>query len=76
MLSEKTMLGAVNFGHEAMGVAIEAILDLRSKVEERKFEWTEGEINRELSELIKGSFETNISESYEILDKLERRDKL
>ena len=76
VLAEDVMLGAVNFGHQQMAVAIDAILELSSKVQVPSFEWSEGQIDEELSKTIRGHFEAEIGAAYEILDKLERRDKL
>ncbi len=76
ILPEATMLGAVNFGHQGMRVAIDAITELASKVEKKTFEWAEGKIDQQLSSVIREAFEKSVSEAYEILDKLERRDEL
>ena len=76
VLAEDVMLGAVNYGHEQMGVAIDAIAELASKAGVGTFEWTEATINEELSQVIVQKFETQIGEAYGILNKLERRDKL
>ena len=76
VLAEDVMLGAVNYGHEQMVVAIDAIAELASKTGVGTFEWTETTINEELSQLIVQKFEKQIGEAYEILNKLERRDKL
>ena len=76
VLAEDVMLGAVNYGHEQMGVAIDAIAELASKAGVGTFEWTEAKINEELSQVIVQKFETQIGEAYGILNKLERRDKL
>ena len=76
VLTEDVMLGAVNYGHEQMVVAIDAIAELASKAGVGTFEWTETTINEELSQLIVQKFEKQIGEAYGILNKLERRDKL
>jgi len=76
VLSEDVMLGAVNYGHEQMAVAIDAIAELASKADTGTFEWTEAAINEELSQVIVEKFEKQIGEAYGILNKLERRDKL
>ncbi len=76
VLSEDVMLGAVNYGHQQMAIAIDAITELTSKADVGAFEWTEGKINEELSQVIVQKFEKQISEAYGILNKLERRDKL
>ena len=76
VLAEEVMLGAVNYGHEQMAVAIDAIGELASKADVETFEWTEARINKELSEVIVQKFEKQIGEAYGILDKLKRRDKL
>ena len=76
VLAEDVMLGAVNYGHEQMVVAINAIDELASKAGVGTFEWTEATINEELFQVIVQKFEKQIGEAYGILNKLERRDKL
>ena len=76
VLAEDVMLGAVNYGHEQMVVAIDAIDELASKAGVGTFEWTEATINEELFQVIVQKFEKQIGEAYGILNKLERRDKL
>ncbi len=76
VLAEDVMLGAVNYGHEQMVVAINAIDELASKAGVGTFEWTEATINEELSQVIVQKFEKQIGEAYGIFNKLERRDKL
>ena len=58
VLSEDVMLGAVNYGHEQMAVAINAIAELASKAGV-ELEWTEATINEELFQVIVQNLRNN-----------------
>lgn len=56
LLSEEVMLGAVNYGHEQMQVAIEAIKEFATEFGKPKWEWEAPAVNEELKAAIKDKF--------------------
>lgn len=75
-LSESVMLGAVMFGHQQFQPVIKAIHELAKKVGKPQWNWQPPAINSALQQNIAASYETAISQAYQIRDKQERQDKL
>ena len=75
-LSEEIMLGAVNFGHRQMQVAIDAIKELAAKVNPTPRAWTAASHNEELVKAVADGYRGALASAYSIVDKMERRDRL
>ncbi|MGH8428041.1 MAG: polyribonucleotide nucleotidyltransferase [Gammaproteobacteria bacterium] len=75
-LSEKIMLDAVFFGHEALKHAINAIEELAAETRKPAWEWTQPEAPRTLTETLKTNCEADIGKAYAIAGKTERQDEL
>ena len=75
-LSEEVMLGAVNYGHEQMQVAIENILALASEAGVKKWEWQAPAPDEELKAEVNSRCGDLLREAYAIKDKLSRRERL
>ena len=75
-LSEEVMLGAVNFGHRQMQVAIDAIKELAGKVNPTPRAWTATSHNEELVKAVADGYRSVLAAAYNIVDKMERRDRL
>ena len=71
-LSEAEMLGAVNFGHEAMQPVIDLILDLAEEAAKDPFEFQPPEYSDLLKKVTKLG-EKDMRKAYAILDKQERQ---
>ncbi|MFQ5757257.1 MAG: polyribonucleotide nucleotidyltransferase [Acidiferrobacterales bacterium] len=76
VLSEETMLEAVMFGHAQMQPVIEAINELTREAGTKPWDWQAPEKNASLLEAVRESGVTEITNAYEIADKVSRQDKL
>jgi len=75
-LTEDQMLGAVLFGHEAMQVVVDAIMELKAEAGKPTWELPEVVENVALVEGIRTAFADGISNAYQISDKMQRYDAL
>lgn len=75
-LSEEVMVGAMQFGHDQMQVAIKAIKDFVAEVGVTPWDWQAPVQNDELYAKVLEQIQTNISDAYQIQQKPERRKKL
>ncbi len=64
LLSEEVMLGAVNYGHEQMQVAIEAIKEFAAENAKPKWDWVEETINETLLNEINSQFGAQIEAAF------------
>ena len=76
MLSEKTMLDAVMFGHREMQVAIEAINELVAEAGKPAWDWQPPAPNEALIARIVEIADSGLKEAYSIRSKQARNDKL
>jgi polyribonucleotide nucleotidyltransferase len=76
MLAEEVMLDAVNFGHEQMQVAIQAIRQLAAQVGNPPWNWQPPERDDELVQKVQADCGNELGEAYRIADKLLRRDRI
>ncbi len=75
-LPENVMLGAVMFGHQEMQVAIKAINELTAEAGKEKWVWEAPEENVSLADQIKSKAGEQISEAYQVADKMARKVRL
>ena len=75
-LSEEQMLGAVTFGHEAVGPVIEAIVGLAEACAKEPWELPEEEVDEGLVARIRASAEASLRGAYAIAGKTERQEKV
>jgi len=75
-LSEEVMLGAVNFGHRQMQVAIDAINDLARQVKPEPWAWQPASGKAELKAEVNRQFRAAMAVAYTTVDKLARRDRV
>ncbi len=75
-LPESVMLGAVMFGHTEAQVAIKAIKEFADTVGTPAWDWQPPAENSELKQKIAGLAKAEVTEAYQIADKLARKDKL
>ena len=75
-LSETKMLGAVNFGHQSMQIAIESIRDFAREVGKEKWQWDSPTLDTDLAEKCSSQFSDAIKDAYQIKEKLERQKKI
>ena len=75
-LSEDVMLGAVMFAHEQFQVVIDSVAEFAKEVGVSPREWVAPEENESLLTSIKSKFESQISEAYQTVDKMERYEKM
>ena len=71
-LTEDEMLGAVNFGHQAMQPVIDLIIDLAEDAAKEPFDFQPDD-NSELYAKIRGLGEDKVRAAFAITDKLERQ---
>ncbi|HET6632583.1 MAG TPA: polyribonucleotide nucleotidyltransferase [Rhodanobacteraceae bacterium] len=76
LLSEDVMLGAVMFGHQQMQVAIEAINALAAEAGRKDFHWEAPAEDKALYDAVSGAVGNRFAESFQIRDKLKRRDAI
>lgn len=75
-LSEDIMLGAVEFGHNQMQVAINAIQEFIDEAGKARWDWQATPVNDALQQQVAGIAAPMFVEAYNIGDKLERRNKI
>lgn len=75
-LSEEIMLSAVLFGHEQMQSAIQAIKEFAAEGGKAKWDWQPSAHDHELELQIRQLVETELTQAYQVRDKLERKDKV
>ena len=64
LLSEEVMLGAVNYGHEQMQVAINAIKEFAAEHGKPKWDWQEESVNETLLNAINSEFGAAIESAF------------
>ena len=72
-LSEKVMLDAVFFGHEAAKKAIVAIKELAAEAAKPRWDWAPPPVPAGLDETLASRFEQGIADAYRIAAKAERQ---
>ncbi len=75
-LSEDVMLGAVMYAHEQFQIVIDSVAEFAKEVGISPREWVAPEENESLLASIKSKFESQISEAYQTVDKMERYEKM
>lgn len=75
-LSETTMLEAVMFGHKSFQVVIEAINELKNKVNKPMWDWQPIAVNTEVKQAIYAEYSEAITAAYCIKNKLDRQNNL
>ena len=75
-LTEEVMLGAVMFAHEQFQVVIDNVAEFAKEVGIAPREWVAPADNETLLTAIKSKFESQISEAYQTVDKIERYEKM
>ena len=75
-LSEEVMLGAVMYAHEQFQVVIDSVAEFAKQVGVSPREWIAPEENESLLTSIKSKFESQISEAYQTVDKMDRYEKM
>ena len=77
ILSEEVMLGAIDFAHKNMQVAIDTIQELANEAALPRWEWEPPQSGAtELKTQLENDFSSRITQAYEIKDKSERRDSV
>jgi len=76
LLSEETMLGAVNYGHEQMQTAINAIREFAAESNVEPWDWTAPETDTGLVDKVSAQVKADLTEAYKISDKQERYAKV
>ena len=64
LLSEEVMLGAVNYGHDQMQVAIEAIKEFAAEHGKPRWDWEVEAVNEELLNAISSNFGADIDAAF------------
>ena len=75
-LSEEVMLGGVMYAHEQFQVVIDNVAEFAKEVGITPREWVAPADNETLLTAIKSKFESQISEAYQTVDKMERYEKM
>ena len=75
-LSEEVMLGGVMYAHEQFQVVIDNVAEFAKEVGIAPREWVASADNETLLTAIKSKFESQISEAYQTVDKMERYEKM
>ncbi|MBJ39610.1 MAG: polyribonucleotide nucleotidyltransferase [Gammaproteobacteria bacterium] len=75
-LTEDQMLGAVLFAHQEMQVVIQAINELKEAAGRPELAWTPPPTNTELADKLAEGFGDQVSEAYQIVDKMARQDRI
>ena len=76
LLSEEVMLGAVNFGHEQMQQAINAIDELVAEAGTERWEWSAPQRDPAIDAAVAAQAESGLVEAYKLADKMQRRDAI
>ncbi|NND45202.1 MAG: polyribonucleotide nucleotidyltransferase [Xanthomonadales bacterium] len=74
LLSEKEMLGAVTFGHEAMQTVIQAVNELAAEAGVTHWQWEPAQEDSALAVRVAEAATDGLKSAYAISDKLQRRD--
>lgn len=75
-LTEDQMLGAVLFAHQEMQVVINAINELKAEAGKPAWDWQPPEENVSLKEKVAAGFAAQVTEAYQISDKMARYDAI
>lgn len=75
-LTEDQMLGAVLYAHQEMQVVIKAIEELKAEAGKPAWDWVPEAENEALTAAVSDKYEAGITEAYQVVDKMERQDKL
>ncbi|HDN26691.1 MAG TPA: polyribonucleotide nucleotidyltransferase [Thioploca sp.] len=75
-LSEDIMLGAVLFGHQQMQVVIDAIHELATAAAKPTWDWQSKPVDEKLVQHVAEQAKQRLRETYQIRDKLVRRDNV
>jgi polyribonucleotide nucleotidyltransferase len=75
-LSEDQMLGAVMFGHEAIGPVIDTIVSLAEACAKEPWDVPEEEVDEDLVERIRSSASDGLREAYGIVTKADRQERI
>ncbi|AEE23640.1 polyribonucleotide nucleotidyltransferase [Glaciecola sp. 4H-3-7+YE-5] len=76
VLSEDVMLGAVMYGHEQMQTVVNAVTEFAAEVNTPKWDWVAEPANVSLKDKIKALAEAEMTEAYQISDKMARKDAI
>ena len=76
ILSEDVMLGAVMYGHEQMQTVVDAVSEFAAEVNTPKWNWVAEPANVTLKDKIKALAEAQMTEAYQISDKMARKDAI
>jgi len=76
LLSEEVMLGAVMFGHHQMQAAIRAIAELAQEAAKPSWDWQPPPRNEALVAAIKDKLGNDLTQAFQVRDKLQRRDAI
>ena len=76
VLSEDVMLGAVMYGHEQMQTVVNAVTEFAAEVNTPKWDWVAEPANVTLKDKIKALAEAEMTEAYQISDKMARKDAI
>jgi polyribonucleotide nucleotidyltransferase len=71
-LSEEVMLGGINFGHEQMQIAIQAIEEFTAQAGKPEWQWSPAPKNTTLIEKISSIAKQDLEQAYAITQKQER----
>lgn len=75
-LNEEIMLSAVLFGHEQMQTAIQAIQAFADETGKARWNWQAPAENEIIYNQVRGVAQAELSQAYQIREKLDRRDKI
>jgi len=75
-LTEDQMLGAVLFAHQEMQAVVNAINEMKAEVGKPSWDWQPAEENVALTDAMAQGYEAQISEAYQVSDKMERQTAL
>jgi polyribonucleotide nucleotidyltransferase len=74
ILSEEVMLGAVMYGHEQSQTVINAIKEFAAEVNTESWNWVGPEQNVALKDKVKAVAEADMTQAYQISDKMVRKE--
>jgi len=76
LLTEDEMLGAVNFGHEQMQVAIQAIQELAAEAGKPQWDWSPAPEPAGVADQVKALVGDGLSGAYQYSDKVQRHEAI
>lgn len=76
LLTEEEMLGAVNYGHEQMQVAIQAIAELAAEAGKPAWDWQPIEKPAGVADRVKALVDGGLAEAYQHTDKVQRHEAI